>query len=937
MNYEWVEVYDKLSKLLLKFYQNNASNIVGKSSGEVFYNKCMNSKYRDKFIALNPWIEKFETIHNVRSIDPIHIFASFNSWNISETIRIKKLQLYFNIVSDGLDDFELSKYKSKLSVFKYFPHIQITRVVSARSLEEQKSVWAFFSELVQGKYNYELFSKLLTFYGIGYPSLTIFMFWVNSNEYLPLDKNTFGLLKKINDQLFGVQDAKNYFQLLNKNLNKSGNLYRKIAFVAIHTEILNSETIPDEFEEIEKYFEYISSLNSNMSDSKFIHLNEVTSKDMVKRAMDSLLFKGKFNIFAIKILKGTNPVLYKKLRTNKAYYFNQTFMIESDELIEYFPENDIELYSGDTLNINLNAIVGKNGQGKSTLTELMLLAINNIAVHLDKNEQLQIEEYTQEKLNIIIYMLNIDLYRIEYINNELSIYKYRKKNNNFINPQKVSASSLDNFFYTIYLNYSLHSFNDSEKYFSWLNKLFHKTDAYQTPVVIEPKRSNGNMDINEINRVAKDKLLYQLLSVFTPLEEKLKYKKLTEDKAAVGFVLKKNKSKIKNIREKVEKSHIDKKRILNYYLGENSINLKENNVKSEIANYIIYKVIQIYETYYKDYYANDLTNRLSEFLSDNLQDNNSHITFKLFQAINFYKYYQELSEIYELNIYLDLKTISEKVEKLRINKQLTSIHLMPPGIFKWDIKVQEIDKEKGFLKGEYFDFHTLSSGEKQIIFSIGTIINHINNLNSIINWDSSEHYKYESVNIILDEIELYFHPEFQRIFVNRLIKELINNYDGLAERAVERFNIIFITHSPFILSDIIKTNVLFLEDGNTSEMTTFASNIHEILSSSFFLNNTIGEFALLQIREVLDFYKKFTESQNIRELQEEYEEQKNKFKLIVRNIGEKYIKGILKDHLDEIQKSFNKLNDENSIVLDQEIKFLTNRLKELEEKKNRLK
>ena len=53
-------------------------------------------------------------------------------------------------------------------------------------------------------------------------------------------------------------------------------------------------------------------------------------------------------------------------------------------------------------------------------------------------------------------------------------------------------------------------------------------------------------------------------------------------------------------------------------------------------------------------------------------------------------------------------------------------------------------------------------------------------------------------------------------------------------------NILFITHSPFILSDIPKQNVLFLENGKPSEkknMNTFGANITDLLADSFFIED----------------------------------------------------------------------------------------------------
>ena len=85
---------------------------------------------------------------------------------------------------------------------------------------------------------------------------------------------------------------------------------------------------------------------------------------------------------------------------------------------------------------------------------------------------------------------------------------------------------------------------------------------------------------------------------------------------------------------------------------------------------------------------------------------------------------------------------------------------------------------------------------------------------------------YNYINIILDEIELYFHPEFQKLFVKRLIDEI----NKLKLTEIKGINILIISHSPFILSDIPKQNVLFLERGKPVSLdrfkntNTFAAN-----------------------------------------------------------------------------------------------------------------
>ena len=108
--------------------------------------------------------------------------------------------------------------------------------------------------------------------------------------------------------------------------------------------------------------------------------------------------------------------------------------------------------------------------------------------------------------------------------------------------------------------------------------------------------------------------------------------------------------------------------------------------------------------------------------------------------------------------------------------------------------------------------------------------------------------------ILLDEPDLQLHPEWQQKFIS-LLTNLLNLYFPKV-----RFQIIMTTHSPILLSDIPRTNVIFVDkkqDGtckvcngiNLKE--TFASNIHTLYNNSFFLDGIpIGEFSKQKIESL---------------------------------------------------------------------------------------
>ena len=109
--------------------------------------------------------------------------------------------------------------------------------------------------------------------------------------------------------------------------------------------------------------------------------------------------------------------------------------------------------------------------------------------------------------------------------------------------------------------------------------------------------------------------------------------------------------------------------------------------------------------------------------------------------------------------------------------------------------------------------------------------------------------KYKNALIIFDEIELYFHPEYQRNIISYFLKEL----DQIKLELIRNIHIVYVTHSPFILSDIPHSNQLHLKQGRSIPVInkTFAANIYELLQDTFYLESNIGKYSEEIINEIL--------------------------------------------------------------------------------------
>ncbi len=137
-------------------------------------------------------------------------------------------------------------------------------------------------------------------------------------------------------------------------------------------------------------------------------------------------------------------------------------------------------------------------------------------------------------------------------------------------------------------------------------------------------------------------------------------------------------------------------------------------------------------------------------------------------------------------------------------------------------------------------FFSLSHGERSILLS-----------NALI-YDSIIENKNQEILICLDEPDLSLHPEWQKKYINELIK--------MFSKIEKEFHFLITSHSPFILSDLPKENIIFLEKGKQvypfeDGKQTFGANIHTLLSHGFFMKDGLmGEFAKDKIQSIIKYH-----------------------------------------------------------------------------------
>lgn len=181
-------------------------------------------------------------------------------------------------------------------------------------------------------------------------------------------------------------------------------------------------------------------------------------------------------------------------------------------------------------------------------------------------------------------------------------------------------------------------------------------------------------------------------------------------------------------------------------------------------------------------------------------------------------------------------------------------------------------------------FDLLSEGEERFV----DIITKINDC-------ISENADAKLLILLLDEPDQSLHPEWARQF----IYIITNVIESLAY--TRNIQILLSTHSPYLLTDILPTEVSLLERNSenrllkihtidkTRDISCFGANIYNLMKNEFFMTNTLGEFATKKINEYWGKMNKVNiTSEEIREID-----------YFIEQIGEPIIQKAMRKNLEE--------------------------------------
>ncbi len=514
---------------------------------------------------------------------------------------------------------------------------------------------------------------------------------------------------------------------------------------------------------------------------------------------------------------------------------------KNNDCISIFPKN-----------INITAIVGENGSGKSSILDLLF---NNPF---------------NENCFIIIKIDNeLECYGVklkECHNNKISIGSLKTKNTFQIAITKTPK--LDNIlaFYTPILD----------------NTFTNNKHNYNNKYNFSPVETLSNDMLNNV--IYKDINIKNLFKIFQSglIENTIKLLK-NGKKFKIPFNTPTSLTiNIAILRDDEKKEYKGKLRFL-------------KDIKRDGDNFFEYLQERVIFTFFIANYKS---------LKDELLKSINQVETKMTNNYDI----DILNEIFKETIFSsNINTIKIFLETQKKQFQKTD---------NYTIKLKISDIENDFIKNyekvqkilsSFLDFDwtpILSSGQNTFLLQF------------------SNFYKLEredNIFLFIDEGETTLHPKWQKNYIEYLVDFFTSNFKN------KNIHIILSSHSPFLLSDLPKENIIFLKDGKNVSKTTkinpFGANIHTLLSHGFFMEDGLmGEFAKGKINDVYNFIVNNDTSQIT---------SKNEALNIINLIGEPVIKRQLLELYNEKYTNYSML-----LSLDDEINILEKKLNALKKSKN---
>lgn len=517
---------------------------------------------------------------------------------------------------------------------------------------------------------------------------------------------------------------------------------------------------------------------------------------------------------------------------------------------------------------NVTAIIGENGTGKSSLLEYMIRLFS-------------FESYREESSRLIVFRTESDEYVIYSKNIEFDL----------INPLELSITNKDISELDIkdlplviyYTNiFDARRMPDNQRYY----------DISTNRILENYFSSEGDRNLSKYHMNETEQQLRFIKNTGRKHSEKIPFK--LPEKISVTVIQSEDfldngniKWFINNFRDFIQICHQDLKsyyddhqipkkwryklatRILNHILQELEF-YKPNRIVVNILNEIVFKVLHFLKPKNSfplegHAYINKKISLLIQIAQKELKPNDNMIRI----LTNSYHLLELITDVND-NLSDRDDSIDIPLKNKTLDKLINYYHLSI--------------RHDNYLQ---FSWPGISSGELALLNLFSRFYRILGSVN--------RRKGHQNVMVLIDEGEALFHPQWQKQLVSNLVTFFS---DIFKDKLVQ---IVLTSNSPFIASDLPKTNVIFLKniDGRTVSINelddlhqTFAANIHTLLSHSFFLHDgLIGTFARRKINEIINLL--------VNQGREEIMEKKQEIEALISIIGEPIIRTKLTQLLQE--------------------------------------
>lgn len=566
-------------------------------------------------------------------------------------------------------------------------------------------------------------------------------------------------------------------------------------------------------------------------------------------------------------------------------------IIVSREKNENFIEGLFQLTDTESQITQLNAVVGQNGAGKTSILDVIRGAfIGN--------------EYALPSVDSLIIIEDEEIDEPIVLKNEFA--KIKLEADEYLTELKNATDlSIQSIYYSPHFNYSFNPNHDNydqydlsfdrmvEKDLAQLNEKDSNSSGWPYPPNQELffKNSLRQIEFLSSELVSTKEIFKELFHLPEHQDPILFFRGYKKEEGVRNIPY-----ELRNILEKISVKIDDELDEWPDVKIKSKKNLDLLSAKYHLKRYLIRQIISLISTQAEkkgDYlskgyfdiekHENQIENLSAYesllFLLENFSIKFSNSEEKVFNVESLKKLLQILYD--EIDSVEEEESISQDYLKVSQDKALQILELQRDFIGHLtryhylfypedqEIIIDEADKIDGFIN--YMPFtKRLSTGEHALLNLFSRLYIFLNeNLKEIKSDSLKKHYI-----LLLDEADLSFHPTWKKKYVKSLLSTLPYFFDELENKP--SIQIIFTTHDPITLSDLPNDNVVYLERRSYDEESqileyeherrpdkTFGANIVELLSDSFFINESLtGEFATDLIKKTIDWLNEKEEKTN---------------------------------------------------------------------------